>query len=59
LLGALGRLIARPVAVESHDRRKVVETLADANYRLWDLKRLRLSAPDADAAQRADLRPSQ
>ncbi len=39
LLWVLSRLIARPVVVESIDRRKVVETLADANYRLWDLKR--------------------
>jgi len=50
LLATLGRLIARPVAVESFDRRKVVETLADANYRLWDLKRHHVQAPDEDAS---------
>ena len=39
LLGTLGRLIARPVLTEAVDRRKIAETLADGNYRLWDLKR--------------------
>jgi hypothetical protein len=39
LLGVLDRYIARPILTEGHDRRKVVETLADANYRLWDIKR--------------------
>ncbi len=39
LLGTLGRLIARPVPAETHDRRKIAEIQADANYRLWDLKR--------------------
>jgi uncharacterized membrane-anchored protein len=39
LLGTLGRLIARPVLTETYDRRKIAETQADANYRLWDLKR--------------------
>jgi len=49
LIWALGRLIARPAAAESHDRRKIAETLADANYRLWDLKRLAVPAPAKEA----------
>jgi hypothetical protein len=48
LLATLDRLISRPVPVETPDRRKVVETLADANYRLWDLKR-KLGAGEAEA----------
>ncbi len=59
LLGALGRLIARPVAAISYDRRRVVETLADANYRLWDLKRQHVPSPGADAPQPPDVRPIQ
>jgi hypothetical protein len=39
LLGTLGRLIARPMLHQNVDRRKIAETLADANYRLGDLKR--------------------
>jgi ribosomal protein L17 len=45
LLGTLDRLIDLSEAGETHERRKVVETLADANYRLWDLKRGHLPAP--------------
>ncbi len=48
LLDTLGRLIARPVLIERHDRRKIAETQADANYRLWDLKRQQSSAPSID-----------
>ena len=54
LLGTLDRLIARPVLVEKYDRRKIVETLADANYRLWDLKR----QVSAAAAQVSTTEPS-
>jgi len=39
LLWTLDRLIARPVLTEGPDRRKIVETFVDANYRLGDIKR--------------------
>ncbi len=39
LLWTLDRLIARPVLTEGPDRRKIVETFVDANYRLGDVKR--------------------
>jgi hypothetical protein len=39
LLGVLDRYVGRPIPTEVQDRRKIVETLADANYRLWDIKR--------------------
>jgi len=45
LLATLGRLIARPALREMHDRRKIAETQADANYRLYDLKRTESLAP--------------
>jgi len=47
LLATLGRLIARPMLDEVHDRRKIAETQADANYRLWDIKRQEAQAPNA------------
>jgi len=43
------RLTARSVVVESYDRRKAVEKLADARDRLGNLKRQQLPAPDPDA----------
>ena len=45
LLATLNRLIARPLLTEKHDRRKIAETQADANYRLWDLKRQQAQLP--------------
>ncbi len=48
LLGTLDRLNARPMVVESYDRRKIVETLADANYRLWDIKHQQMWAAEID-----------
>jgi len=49
LLGILSRLISRPLVVEPYDRRKVVETLADAKYRLWDMKHQEVTHSDTDA----------
>jgi hypothetical protein len=39
LLATLSRIIARPAPSEMYNRRKIAETQADANYRLWDLRR--------------------
>jgi hypothetical protein len=49
LLGTLTRVVGLSALNETPDRRKVSEALADANYRLWDLKRRQspASAPEA------------